>query len=256
MIIDKVKTQALALDQTAGGLKIERLELGAKYLGVELEDGRCGVCFRFDPDTFGEIGGWELPSSFQGAAAADLIPWAGDNHSLLRSGIGIAVINALTPWDEMASRVPKDSAEAAGIQAGDVVGMVGFFPPLVRMLGERDDIDFRIFERSFREPHPCLYPDWSEHRLLPECDVVIMTGTSGINSTLDQMLSWCTGAREVSVTGPSTMMYPSAYEGTNATILAGAKYLPKKMDEMFEAVSSGRCGNEILRYLEKYAYRL
>ena len=253
MIIDKIKTQAIDL---AGGLKIKRLEIGGKYLGAELEDGRCGLCFRFDPDPFAAIGGAELPSDFRGMAAAELVSWAGDMRSLLKSAVGIAVINALTPWDEMQTREGKDSAEAAGIKAGDIVGMVGFFPPLVRMLSARDDIELRVFERSFREPHPCLYPDWSEFRLLPECDVVIMTGTSGINSTLDPMLSWCTGAREVSVTGPSSMMYPSAYEGTGATILAGARSNPEKKEEMFDAISTGRCGNEILRYLEKFAYKL
>jgi hypothetical protein len=253
MIIDKVKAQALDL---AGGLKIERLEIGGKYMGVELDDGRCGVCFNFNPDAFGAIGGWKLPSEFKGMFASDLIPWAGDMHSLLRSAIGISVINALTPWDEMTTREGKDSAEAAGIKPGDVVGMVGFFPPLVRMLSKRADIELRVFERGFKEPHACLYPDWAEYRMLPECDVVIMTGTSGINSTLDPMLTWCTGARDISVTGPSTMMYPAAYEGTRATILAGARWVPEKRDEMFGAISTNSCGNEILRFLDKFAYKL
>ncbi len=252
MIVDKVKAQALDL---AGGLTIERLRIGGKYLGAQLSDGRCGICFRFNPDTFA-FGSGELPSDFNGMMAADIIPWAGDMHSLVRSAIGIALINALTPWDEMKSREGKGSAEAAGIKPGDVVGMVGFFPPLVKMLSARDDIELRVFERGLKEPHPCLYPDWSEYRLLPECDVVIMTGTSGINSTLDPMLTWCTGARDVSVTGPSTSMYPAAYEGTNATILAGARWLPEKTDEMFGAISTNSCGNEILRFLEKFAYRL
>lgn len=252
MIIDKVKTQALDL---AGNLTIERLEIGGKYLGVQISDGRCGICFRFNPDTFA-FGSGELPAVFNGMKVVDLISWAGDMHSLVRSAIGIAVINALTPWEEMESRESRDSAEAAQIKAGDVVGMVGFFPPLVKMLSARDDIELRVFERGFKEPHPCLYPDWSEYRLLPECDVVIMTGTSGINSTLDPMLSWCTGAREVNVTGPSTMMYPAAYEGTRATILAGAKWVPQKVNEMFGAITTNSCGNEILKFLEKFAYRL
>ncbi|MBI9106284.1 MAG: hypothetical protein JEZ04_06015 [Spirochaetales bacterium] len=256
MIIDKIKIQALEIDRKAGGLEVKRIVLGAKYLAAELSDGRCGLSFRFNSDVFEASGGWMCPADFSGMKAAELICWAGDSRSLLKSGIGISVINALAPWDEMDSREGKGGAEAAGIKAGDVVGMVGFFPPLVRMLGDRDDIELRIFERGFREPHPCLYPDWSEYRLLPECDIVIMTGTSGINSTLDQMLSWCTGARQVSVTGPSTMMYPSAYEGTGATILAGARYLPNKKDEMFDAVGTGRCGAEILQFLEKFAFRL
>ena len=256
MIIDKVKKQALSIDGAAGGLLIERLVIGEKYIAAELDDGRCGLSFRFDSDLFSGINERRLPETFSGRRVSEIIEWAGDMHSLLRSGIGISVINALTPWEEMSIREEKDSAEAAGIKPGDIVGMVGFFPPLVRMLGERDDIELRIFERGFREPHPCLYPDWAEYRLLPECDVVIMTGTSGINSTIDPMLSWCTGAREVSVTGPSTMMYPAAYKDTGATILAGAKAVPEKKEEMFEAVSAGRCGNEILKFLEKYAYRL
>ena len=256
MIIDRIKEAALKSDAAAGGHVVKRLVIGEKYIAAELEDGRCGLSFRFNPDPFGNAGGSPVSGSLDGACAAELIGWAGDVRSMTRSGVGIAVMNALAPWEDLPSREKKDSAEAAGIRSGDIVGMIGFFPPLVKQLSARGDIELRVFERGYREPHPCLYPDTAEYRLLPECDIVIMTGTSGINSTLDQMLSWCTGAREVSVTGPSTMMYPSAYEGSRATILAGARAVPELKEDLFAAVGAGKCGNEILRYLEKFACRL
>ena len=254
MIIDKVIEQALQRAEN-GGQTVTKLSVGVKYIAVELSDGSVGLSFRFPDDPFHLIDRGPGAGETAALPVPVLIEWAADNRSLLRSGIGLAVCNALAPWEEMQSPEKADSAEAAGIKDGDVVGMVGFFPPLVRKL-EKRDIELRVFERSFREPHPCLYPDWAEDRLLPGCDVVIMTGTSCINSTIDHMLSLCTGARQVSVTGPSTPMYPQAFEGTNATILAGAKFRPGRKDELFNAIAQGACGAETLNFLDKFAFRL
>ncbi len=254
MIVDKIIEQATER-ALKGGQTLKRLVVGVKYLGVELSDGSCGLAFRFDPDPFHFIAKKSGSDEYDKLPLTTLIGFAADNRSLLRSGIGIAVINALTPWEEMQSPEKKDSAEAAGIKDGDVVGMVGFFPPLVKML-EKRDVDLRVFERSVHQPHPYLYPDWAEHRLLPECDVVILTGTSCINGTIDQLLDYCSNARQVSVTGPSTPMYPKAFAGTNATILAGAKYKEDEKEELFKALSLGYCGSETLNYMDKFAWRL
>ncbi len=133
--------------------------------------------------------------------------------------------------------------------------MVGFFSPLVKKL-EKRNIELRVFERSFKLPHPALYPDWAEHRLLPDCDVVIVSGTSCVNGTIDQLLEYCSGARQVSVTGPTTPMYPKAFAGTNATILAGSRVKEKQVDALLNAVSLGACGNEAIRFMDRFAHRL
>ena len=83
-----------------------------------------------------------------------------------------------------------------------------------------------------------------------------MTGTACVNGTIDQLLEYCIGARQVSVTGPTTPMYPRAFEGTNATILAGSRYRPDPRDKLFEAISLGACGAETLEFLDKVAYKL
>lgn len=256
MIIDKAKRQALARDAAAGGLKIRRAELGPRYMALELEDRSCGLSFRFAPDPFDPDSAAVTGPSLEGLPASRLISWAGDPRSLLRSAIGIAVINALTPWLDPDRYEGADSAAAAGIVKGDKVGMIGFFPPLVRSLEPRDDIELRIFERQCKESHPCLYPDTAEYRLLPQCDVVIVTGTAGINGTLDQVLSWCSGARDVAVTGPTVMMYPGIYAGTRATLLAGAWSPPERREELFSLVRQGACGQKIHTCLEKRVYRL
>ena len=269
-IIDKVMEQAqqraARLDSSPGGLHLSRLNIGIKYLAVELSDGSVGLSFRFPEDPFHLI---EDPLSDDGKAAPPasqysaqpvrtLISWAADNRSLLRSAIGIAVCSALAPWDELEASgrelESQDSAEASAIRDGDIVGMVGFFPPLVKKL-EKRNIELRIFERTMRQPHPCLYPDRAENRLLPDCDVVIMTGTACVNGTIDQLLEYCSGARQVSVTGPTAPMYPKAFAGTNATILAGARVREEQKQQLFDAVSHGCCGAETLKFMNKVSYR-
>ena len=255
MVIDKVIAQASEINEKAGGLTVTDLRVGVKYIAVELSDGRCGISFRFDPDPFHMVVREPRAIQYRNFPVSDLIRWAADNRSLERSGVGIAVCNALTPWDEMEGVEQMDSAEAAGIRDGDIVGMIGFFPPLVKML-EKRDIELRVFERGFKQPQSLPLsrlgripapsrmrhsdPDRNfVHKRDPRsAAVMVHRGPRGqCNRSVDSDV-------------------PRAYEGTNATILAGARYKREYRKELFDAISAGSCGSELLEYLDKFAFRL
>jgi uncharacterized protein (DUF4213/DUF364 family) len=58
-----------------------------------------------------------------------------------------------------------------------------------------------------RDPRPGDYPDAACDWLLPQCDVVLITGSSLINKTLPHLLELCENAVTV-LTGPSVPMCP------------------------------------------------
>ena len=76
-----------------------------------------------------------------------------------------------------------------------------------------------------------------QSRLLPACDIVILSGTTLINQSLEQLLEWCAKAREIVLVGSSTPMYPEAFKGTGVTRLAGSWWDSEKKDEIFKKIS-------------------
>ena len=59
-----------------------------------------------------------------------------------------------------------------------------------------------------REPQPGDYPDPACDFLLPQCDIVLITGSSLINKTLPHLLELCRDATTI-LTGPTVPMCPA-----------------------------------------------
>ena len=62
-----------------------------------------------------------------------------------------------------------------------------------------------------REEKPGAYPDSAAEFLLPDCDVVIITGSAAINKTLPRLLELSRRA-QVILTGPSVSCCPALTE--------------------------------------------
>ena len=239
----------------AEGLTITDIRIGLEYVGIELSNGNIGVSYLFKEDVGGCHHRKNAGGGFIGESAQNAIAWSLDMKDILLSSIGIATINALTVPEEAPQKNDKDGVEYMGITKNDVVGMVGYFRPMVPAL-KKQCKELKIFERRLAGNEPDVYPDWAAYSLLPSCDIVIVSGTTQINKTQDVVLSYCTGAREVAVLGPSTIMYPDAYAGTRATLIAGAYADPSLKKEIFTVVAQGGGGFHLLQFLRKYSIRL
>jgi len=237
----------------AKGFTIADIRLGLEYVGVELSNGNIGVSYLFKEDVGGCCIRDFKGKGYVGTSAQEAIEWSLHTKDILLSSIGIAALNALT----VPERVPednKDGVEYMDIKMTDRVGMIGNFRPMVPGLRKKCK-ELLIFERRQAED-PEIYPDWAAYSLLPSCDAVIMSGTTNINKTQDALLNYCTGAREVAILGPSTIMYPPVYAGTPVTILAGSYADPALKREIFSVVSQGGGGFHLLQYLRKYSIRV
>ena len=84
---------------------------------------------------------------------------------------------------------------------GKKVAVIGHFPGL-RML--RQHCDMCILERN---PQPGDLPDAAAEYVLPEQDIVFVTGTTFINKTITRLLE-LTQKAKVFMVGPSTPMHP------------------------------------------------
>jgi len=191
-----------ASEETLARLRVERVVIGLAYTGVLLSDGRCGLaatphegqgCAAYArAGTLGGMPAWKLA---KGLVSSDP----------LASSLGLATVNAALGEEAQPS---PDPLEALGVSEDEVVGMVGYIGPLVGPLRRRAR-ELLIFERNLARA-PGLLPDWAAELELPRCDVVVLSGTTFINKTVDRLLSLSRG--RVAVIGPSTPMWPGLLE--------------------------------------------
>jgi hypothetical protein len=133
-----------------------------------------------------------------------------------QASVGMAAINALLPrqsqlWSE-------DNAEEVIARAGKgkrvaLVGRFPFVPRLRQRVGELVVLE--------QDPGPDDLPADAAPQVLPEAQVVAITGMTLINHTLDGLLALCSPGAFVIVLGPSTPLTPLLFDH-GVDILSGA----------------------------------
>lgn len=167
--------------------------------------------------------------------ALELAQYAKSN-SLLEATIGMATINSLIEIDE--SKCMKKNAFDIILEkgVGKNVGIVGHFPWIPKL---RERIkNLWVLEQRLREGD---LPASDADRILPQCDVVGITGTSFINHTLEGLLNLCKKAFIVLI-GPTSPLSPVLFDhGINA--ICGSKVTDP--DRVILSISQGATFKEI-----------
>jgi len=192
--------------------------VGQRFTAVRLEDGSVGLSF-----SLGGRGCSFEPGSLRGMTAKELVGYL-LSPSPVDSSVGLATANAFNNA-RVEGTTGRDALDLVEVSKSDFVATIGFFPPYSRVLKERakgfavlDDREVHSEVKSFE-----VYPWWSFTSIVPKADLLIITGSSVANKTVDTIVSHAKKARAVVVTGPSTPMLPEAFKGTKVKVLAGAK---------------------------------
>lgn len=225
-----------ALGPRLDALMVERVVVGLFFTGVKLSDGRGGVCYtpiKSIPEAVCcPSSARAMPSSgeLRGKPAGALLDelWAG---SAVRRGVGIATLNALSAglWD----RGPHASyAFVEGVDALDTlelrdeqhVVVVGALAPFLKVLKRRAR-PFRVLELDPTTLKPDEMPFYAPANTadveVPQADVLVVTGTSLINDTLEGLLALTRPECTVVVVGPTASMLPEAFFRRGVDILGG-----------------------------------
>jgi hypothetical protein len=139
------------------------------------------------------------------------------SDNLLEASIGVAAINSLLDIDEKlavemnAADVLTDRGEGKNIA---LVGHFPFIPRLRQVAGKLWVIE--------QHPTEGEHPAETAGDLIPQADVVALTGSALINHTLDGLLELCRHDALVMVLGPSTPLSPLLFE-YGVAILSGAR---------------------------------
>lgn len=207
-------------------IKVERAVIGLFFSGVKLSNGEGGICFT--PVK-------EIPEAVCCPSSLRAMPECGkltgqpvseyianlQKESPLQTALGISVLNALSstywrrnPPSGYILKYGADPLENKTIADDAKVVVVGALVPYIRMLKARGR-QFHILEkdpRTLKENEMQFYcPPEKSLSCIESADILIVTGTTLINNTLEDILSQVKCGAEVILVGPTASMIPDAF---------------------------------------------
>ena len=193
------------------------------FCAVQLGDGSTGIAFIMLGDTRDRLQTAQ-PARFVGRDALALGEEFTRSDPAGRS-LGLAALNALTRHlIDRAGFTPDLATNSLGSLAlgpGDRLGMVGFFPPLVRRAREAG-IPLTVLElkEELVQEGPGISVTLDPARL-GDCTQIVSTSTVLLNDTLDGLMANAR-AREFVVVGPSAGCVPDPLFARGVTGIGGA----------------------------------
>ena len=206
------------LSESAVDLQVDEVRVGLGYVGVMLEGGGMGVAavlrneLRPGCSTIGKAG------TLAGSTASELLELLVTGTNPLEKSLGLAAANALLTPD--AGGEEQDSIALMHLSAEDRVAMVGYFGPLVQRI-RKTGATLRIIEKDSQRTEEILSRT-ERDTILGECSVAIITATSILNNTMEEILNTLKGTRHVTILGPSTPLCEEAFVRTPVTHLGGS----------------------------------
>ena len=212
---------------------IADVRIGLGYTAVMLDDDRVGVAYTFHRDIQGGCDVFKGKKTLIGMKASDVVSFLSDSDKI-KTALALATVNAITNTEDD-SVTTGDVLEQIRIEPSDHVGMVGNFAPIVGMLRKKS-AKLSIFEKiEFPTDH--ILPEKEIPDVLPHCQIAIISSTTIINGTLDQILESVSGCREVIMLGASTPLLPQVFKTSPVTLLSGITV--KNPSEILAIVSQG-----------------
>jgi uncharacterized protein (DUF4213/DUF364 family) len=196
----------------------------SEFMALALEGGAGGISYLLLPESSGEGYRALKPEAFIGTNPEQYVE-AFDGNDPIQNMLGLAAINAICQHVmRISNSVPDAAIDSLGlmnIEDGDRVGMVGFFPPLLKYMHNRN-ADLIIVEknRQMIERYPNLHVTL-DVRELKSCNKVLCTSTTLLNDTLDEVLQHCTAAQHISVLGPTAGYFPDPLFARGVHVLGG-----------------------------------
>ena len=203
-----------------------------EFCALELDDGALGLSYVLLGGILPRLAASDDPHTIVGMDALQLArefasPTAGaGGDAEIRRTLGFAAANALsrTVMERMGFAPPRALDSIGGIdpQAGDHVGMVGLFTPLLKQVTAAG-AQLTVIE---------LNPDYAGHydgyrvtldaAALEDCNKVLSTSTILLNHTVDDMLAHCRKAQRIVLIGPSAGCLPEPLFARGVTVVGGS----------------------------------
>ncbi|MCD6238078.1 MAG: DUF364 domain-containing protein [Thermotogae bacterium] len=195
--------------------------MGIGLCAVAFDDGRAGVAYT---DRKAIPWGCSLYDELPGCdvRVEEFIEMFDSEDTLMRS-MGMATINACINQGKFRS---VDVMKEVDIFDSDIVGMIGYFDPMVEDIKKRAKRLY-IFEK---EKMPDTFSPDRISDLVPECDVLLISATTIINRTFDSIIE-CARTKEIAMLGPSAPICPEAFP--EVSVFGGTIVIPDALKTVY-----------------------
>jgi uncharacterized protein len=239
---------------------ITNVQVGILLTAVELSTSHCGVSSTFtgtytsdyhkgprDFDSFS-------PGTIRNQRVVDLL--RNQRPSAVLDSAKLAALNALSSQfiDPSAYTIieDKDPFDLLDLHQAKKVTLVGAFQSYIKKLAESKHT-LRVLELNAdaltTEQRRFFIPVHKAPDTIKDSDIIIITGYTLLNHTLDDLLRMIPPACQVVVVGPSSSFIPDILFRHHVNIIGSLRIFDKS--KLFEVVSEAGAGFHLFRYCAK-----
>ena len=218
---------------------------------VTLRDGSAGLYYAWLGDSQKGMGSRYNPVKFSGVHPVELACYcAGADEA--DCSLGLAAINAITRHVfRQADFTPADAPDSMGIlgiTTTDHIGMVGYFPSLVKRL-RNNGIRLTVIEKKTQ------FHKRSENFLvsanlntLEGCNKVMITASTLLNNSIDEVLEYSHGAQKKVMIGPTAGFFPDPLFARGISAIGGSEI--RSADQARQRLSANQgLGESVRKFL-------
>jgi uncharacterized protein (DUF4213/DUF364 family) len=213
--------------------KISDVRIGLGYCAVKIAGGHAGVAWtpKSNAPCCTHL---QSAGTLAGRPASELLTMLADEKSALARAVGLASANALLAASPQ-STLKEEVISTLNVTGDDRVVMVGYFAPVISQL-KKTGCKLDILELNPHHGENTLSPEQGKEAMA-QCTVAVITGTTLINGTFDEVVAGLGNPRAVVLLGPSSPLCGDVFSGTKITHVAGSRV--KDADEVLRIVSEG-----------------
>lgn len=247
-------------------LTVDRAVIGLFFTCVKLSNGEGGICFTpikeiphavCCPSSSGTLFN---PDNIEGMKAEETLS-ALSSPEPLKVSLAIATLNALTGtclhrgWkDRYHIKVNMDAQDAIDLSGERSLALIGAIVPVLRKLKGRSS-NWWVIEQDPRtlkgDELKHYVPSDDCEEILRKADVLVITGVTLINHTLEKILEKAKPDADIALMGPTASMLPEPLFERGVDVVGGVWV--KRPDELLEVLALGGSG---YHFLDKSADRI
>jgi uncharacterized protein (DUF4213/DUF364 family) len=196
----------------------------AEFMAMRLEGSATGISYVLLPDEKMEEYTSLQPLDFVGTNPRKFALDFGKDDPI-KAMVSLAAINAICQHVMRETNYAVDSATDSlgllSISAGDKVGMVGLFTPLIKTIRKAGAEMVVLEKKEQLVQRYSNLPITLEPKKLSTCNKILCTSTTILNNSLDEILAHCSPAAFVSIIGPTAGYFPDPLFARGVDVMGG-----------------------------------